>query len=42
VWKRFFAYQIYAIAEPRPSLDLLLRDAYEHSEIRAGAISQDP
>ncbi len=26
-WKRFFAYQIYAIAQPRPSLDLLLRDA---------------
>ena len=42
LWKRFFAYQIYAIAEPRPSLDLLLRDAYLHSAIRAGAIGQDP
>jgi len=42
LWKRFFAYQIYAIAEPRPSLDLLLRDAYLHSAIRAGAIGQGP
>jgi glycosyltransferase involved in cell wall biosynthesis len=42
LWKRFFAYQIYAIAEPRPSLDLLLRDAYVHSAIRARAIGQDP
>ena len=40
LWKRFFAYQIYAIAEPRPSLDLLLRDAYSHSAIRARGINQ--
>ena len=38
LWKRSFAYQIYAIAEPRPSLDLLLRDAYVHSTLRARAI----
>jgi len=42
LWKRFFAYQIYAIAEPRPSLDLLLRDAHVHSATRARAIGQDP
>jgi glycosyltransferase involved in cell wall biosynthesis len=41
LWKRFFAYQIYAIAQPRPSLDLLLRDAYLNSAIRAGAIAGD-
>jgi glycosyltransferase involved in cell wall biosynthesis len=41
VWKRFFAYQIYAIAQPRPSLDLLLRDAYINSAIRAVAIARD-
>jgi glycosyltransferase involved in cell wall biosynthesis len=41
LWKRFFAYQIYAIAQPRPSLDLLLRDAHINSAIRAGAIAQD-
>ncbi len=41
LWKRFFAYQIYAIAEPQPSLDLLLRDAYVHSEIRAGALRRE-
>ena len=42
LWKRFFAYQIYAIAEPRPSLDLLLRDAYSHSASRADAMIQGP
>jgi 2-polyprenyl-3-methyl-5-hydroxy-6-metoxy-1,4-benzoquinol methylase len=39
LWKRFFAYQIYAIAQPRPSLDLLLRDAHVGSETRAGSIA---
>jgi glycosyltransferase involved in cell wall biosynthesis len=38
LWKRFFAYQIYALAEPRPSLELLLRDAHEHSAIRARSL----
>jgi 2-polyprenyl-3-methyl-5-hydroxy-6-metoxy-1,4-benzoquinol methylase len=41
LWKRFFAYQIFAIAQPRPSLDLLLRDAHISSAIRAGAIARD-
>jgi len=41
LWKRFFAYQIYAIAQPRPSLDLLLRDAHVNSAIRAGAVARE-
>jgi hypothetical protein len=39
---RFFAHLIYAIAEPLPSLDPLLRDAYLHSAIQANAIGRDP
>jgi glycosyltransferase involved in cell wall biosynthesis len=41
LWKRLFAYQIYAIAEPRPSLDVLLREAYVQSAIRAGSIEDE-
>ena len=40
-WKRFFAYQIFGIAESRPSLDLLLRDASVHSAVRARTIGPD-
>jgi glycosyltransferase involved in cell wall biosynthesis len=39
VWERFFAYQIFAVARPRPSLDALLRDAYTHSAARAARTS---
>jgi hypothetical protein len=39
--KRFFAYQIFAVARPRPSLDLLLQDARVSSSIRARAIAGD-
>lgn len=41
IWKRFFAYQIYAVAEPRPSLDLLLREASVHSARRAAATTAE-
>ena len=40
LWKRLFAYQIYAIAEPRASLDLLLTDAYAQSTVRARAVGE--
>ena len=35
LWKAAFAYQIYMIARPRPSLESLLDRAYEHSHNRA-------
>ncbi len=41
LWKRFFAYQIFAVAQPRPSLDLLLRDARVESAIRSRGLAQD-
>ena len=41
VWKRLFAYQIYAVAEPRPSLERLLQDASAESAMRAGKSSRD-
>lgn len=41
LWKRFFAYQVYALVEPQPSLERLLRDASVHSAVRAEALTQD-
>lgn len=38
LWKSFFAYQIFAIAEPLPSLDYLLSEASIHTEARVGAM----
>jgi glycosyltransferase involved in cell wall biosynthesis len=40
IWKSFFAYQVFAVAQPRPSLDYLLTDAYIHSAARAGEMDQ--
>jgi glycosyltransferase involved in cell wall biosynthesis len=39
LWKRLFAYQIFVVAQPRPSLDLLLQEAYVESKERSGAIA---
>jgi len=36
-WKRFFAYQMFAVVRPRRSLDRLLEDAYAASEERLTA-----
>lgn len=33
-WKEMFAYQIFVVVKPKPSLPSLLRDAIEHSRVR--------
>jgi len=33
-WKEMFAYQIFFVVEPKPSLPSLLKDAIEHSRVR--------
>lgn len=38
VWKRLFAYQIFLVARPRPSLGYLMREAYRESVERTEAL----
>jgi glycosyltransferase involved in cell wall biosynthesis len=37
LWKRFFAYQVFAVVTPRPSLDYLLGEAISHSAARVAS-----
>jgi hypothetical protein len=36
-WKEMFAYQIFFVVKPKPSLPSLLKDAIEHSRVRGSA-----
>ena len=36
--RQLFSYQAFVVARPRPSLEYLLREAREHSELRASAL----
>jgi glycosyltransferase involved in cell wall biosynthesis len=38
-WKEMFAYQIFVVVKPKPSLPSLLKDAIEHSRVRGLAQS---
>ncbi len=40
VWKRLFAYQIFLVARPRPSLGYLMCEAYRESAARTEALGQ--
>jgi hypothetical protein len=39
MWKEMFAYQIFVVVRPKPSLPSLLKDAIEHSRVRGLAQS---
>jgi len=41
-WKEMFAYQIFVVVKPKPSLPSLLKDAIEHSRVRGSAQSHLP
>jgi glycosyltransferase involved in cell wall biosynthesis len=39
-WKEMFAYEIFVVVKPKPSLPSLLKDAIEHSRVRGFALSK--